>query len=169
MESLEKTSYLSKKGDTPLAQRLASAFQAKNAIVRRFQEFIDACPCPTFIDGRDGECLYVNAQFERLTGATCESMKGSGWQNSVHPDDVERVATAWDSFCQGEEERFDLKYRYRRASGGWVPCRVTATKIESGDYIGFVVPLNPAQNCFLCGFVNCMCRDPEACNCKPGS
>ena len=80
----------------------------------------------------DGSLDFCNAQWRSYMGLTQEELQGEGWQNMLHPDDRERVLSAWrESIANGtlyeQEQRhrqFDGQYRWFLARG--VPLRDSA-------------------------------------------
>jgi two-component system CheB/CheR fusion protein len=82
---------------------------------------------------RAGRLLYVNRAYERIWGASVESLHADprSWMQAVHPDDLPRVKAALPDVVQG---RFDQEYRIVRPDGEvrWVHVRVYPIRDERG-------------------------------------
>ena len=67
---------------------------------------------------------FINPQYAVLTGYTLDDLqkvRGDGFFELFHPDDVERVAAHIDRVSRSEEDRtFELEYRFKRADGRWM-------------------------------------------------
>ncbi len=67
------------------------------------------------VDAR-GECTFVNTRWCELTGLSPEEARGRAWSHAVHPDDLARVAFAWDAAIERSGE-FRADYRLQRPDG----------------------------------------------------
>lgn len=66
--------------------------------------------------GLDGRCDYVNGTWLTFTGRAFDQDLGSGWEDVIHPDDLEpRRAIYLDHAAR--RESFELEYRLRRHDG----------------------------------------------------
>ena len=82
----------------------------------RFRRMAEALPVAIWMSETDGQCSYVNQQWLQLTGTTFEQELGSGWLESVHPDDrAECVGTYTRAF--DARDAFLMEYRIRRPDG----------------------------------------------------
>jgi PAS domain S-box-containing protein len=89
-----------------------------------------------------GDFANVQLWWERVTGQTLEEQRQSAlaWLDVVHPDDLDRVSTAWtESLKTGTA--YDLEYRVRGRTGGWriIHARgipVPAAMGESREWVG---------------------------------
>ena len=86
-----------------------------------------------------GSCNYLNKVWVQFTGRPVEQELGSGWLESVHPDDRERIRRESDPLI-ARRERFTLLYRLRRHDGEYRSIEVFATPRHNvrGDYLGYI-------------------------------
>lgn len=128
------------------AEKLAEALRAKNVIVEQFRKAFDECPIGTFIDDRHGNCIYINKAFADITGTS--DMLGDRWKRRLHPNDVPVIEALWQDFCHSVNgAKYDTIQRFIHIDTGAVtPCRVTSTREESGDFIGFIQPVCSCPN-----------------------
>jgi PAS domain S-box-containing protein len=84
----------------------------------RFQFMAESMPQKIFTAAPSGDIDYLNRQWLEFSGLTLEQMKGWGWVQVVHPDDLEENVRLWrrsvesgESFhCQQRLRRFDGRY-----------------------------------------------------------
>ena len=89
------------------------------------QTLLDAIPQQIWSGPSDGTLDYCNERWRSYVGLGLEELQGNGWQRMLHPDDRERILTAWQkSVTTGspyeQEERHrgvDGKYRWFLARG----------------------------------------------------
>jgi PAS domain S-box-containing protein len=82
----------------------------------RFRRMADALPVAIWMSDTKGSCDYVNSQWLEMTGRTIEQAFGSGWHDSIHPDDAARcMAIFADAFRT--HHLFQCEYRIRRHDG----------------------------------------------------
>ncbi|TKX75589.1 PAS domain-containing sensor histidine kinase [Halorubrum sp. GN11_10-6_MGM] len=68
-----------------------------------------------------GRFRYLNAAAHRLLGFDPDALVGTDAFDLVHPDDVERVRSAFDALvADGTRPDSPLEYRYATADGDWV-------------------------------------------------
>jgi PAS domain S-box-containing protein len=74
----------------------------------------NALPQILFTASREGAVTFVNRCWTEVTGLSEEACLGSGWVSSLHPDDRDRVVSAWNTAIAESREgavRTRLKYR----------------------------------------------------------
>lgn len=79
--------------------------------------------------------LYLSPRWKTMLGYPVDaSDNGREWVNRVHPDDIERVRTAFSAHLSGELPHFECEYRMRRADGSfaWVLGRGVAVMGQDG-------------------------------------
>src|SRR3984893_6120596 len=77
---------------------------------------IDTIPQQIWSGPPDGSLDFCNAQWLSYMGLTQEEAQGEGWRAMLHPDDRERVLTAWaESVAKGTP--YEQEERHRRADG----------------------------------------------------
>jgi PAS domain S-box-containing protein len=77
----------------------------------------------------DGEMLEDSAEWRLITGQTEAEFLGSGWLDSIHPEDLDRVERDWhESLRTGRI--FDGRFRMRTKTGSYRHYDVRAVPIE---------------------------------------
>ncbi len=91
----------------------------------RFRRMADALPVAIWMAEADGSRTYFNRQWLQMTGKVLEEEIGSGWLESVHPQDrpgyldaYTRAIDARQAFCtEYRLRRFDGEYRWLMVTG----------------------------------------------------
>lgn len=93
-------------------------------------------PQMTWTTRSDGYCDFVNSRWESYTGVAQSELEGVGWLEFVHPDDQERVQSAWQK-CLLTGEDFALHFRLRDELGNYrmFDTRAHALKDSNGRVI----------------------------------
>lgn len=102
------------------------------------RRMLDEIPTLIVRGATNGYIQYLNKQWFEYTGSTPETARGFRWQQSLHPDDKDRlvefgarfVATAQPGDCEARLRRFDGVYR-------WFLFRPAPARDEAGNFIGW--------------------------------
>jgi PAS domain S-box-containing protein len=93
--------------------------RAEEAIIEsesRLRQHMDAMPQMVYTSPADGMTDYVNQRWQEYTGLSWERPLGTGWVESLHPDDRERVWRQWMETVKAGQP-FETEYRLRRKDG----------------------------------------------------
>ena len=97
----------------------------------------DAMPQIVWTARPNGYLDYYNQRWYDYTGLTYEQTKGWGWQQVIHPDDLQRALDCWThSVATGET--YEIEYRFKRGSDGtyrWHLGRALPTRNANGEII----------------------------------
>jgi diguanylate cyclase (GGDEF)-like protein/PAS domain S-box-containing protein len=95
-----------------------------------FHTMAEAVPEIIWTANPDGADDYFNQKCFDYTGMTLEQMRGSGWKDIVHPDDVDGCFSKWQNALRTGES-YDVEYRLRG---------------KDGEYRWFLGRANPVRN-----------------------
>ena len=106
---------------------------------RKFQALADCSPFGIFHTDSDGAAVYANAAWLEISGLDAQETLGHGWSKVIHPDDRERVVSAWKTTIDSGRD-FDITYRVLRPDGELrhVHVKATVLNIEDGAEGGYV-------------------------------
>ncbi len=93
---------------------------------------MDNDPELIFITDPDGNCLWVNRTYSRLSGRSIEELKGSGWVNVIVPEERDEVKEAWYDSAEGDRE-FEMRVTYKDTSGREFEVDIRSYKMTSPD------------------------------------
>jgi len=103
---------------------------------KHLQDVIDTIPALAFSSSRDGKNEWVNRRWVEYLGLSQESSSGSGWQSSVHPDDLDEHVKKWQSSLASGEP-FENETRRRSANGEyrWFLVRAVPLRDAHGNIL----------------------------------
>jgi diguanylate cyclase (GGDEF)-like protein/PAS domain S-box-containing protein len=104
----------------------------------RCRMLADSLPALVWASGPDADCTFFNRRWLDFTGRTMEQELGGGWENGLHPDDVNLRRQAYlDAFDW--RRPLEVEYRLRRADGEyrWMLDRGSPV-FEGGEFSGYV-------------------------------
>jgi PAS domain S-box-containing protein len=73
----------------------------------RFRTLADSAPVGIFLTNAEGLGTYVNGCFRELTGIPPDEPLGEGFSRVLHPEDRERVLSAWQGAVSAASEHSD--------------------------------------------------------------
>ncbi|HEU5073047.1 MAG TPA: ATP-binding protein, partial [Polyangiaceae bacterium] len=104
----------------------------------RFRNMADNAPVMIWVTDVDGQCIYLNDQWYAFTGTSPEHALGTGWLQSVHPEDREATDAAFEA-AYVRRTSCRLEYRLRRADGEyrWA-IDSAAPRFGDGEFLGHI-------------------------------
>jgi PAS domain S-box-containing protein len=129
-----------------VAEQIASAVQrwrAEQALASRearFRGLIENTSDLIAIFGADRRVLYASPSYERVLGYPLPEMLGSDLFEFVHPDDRERILSAFTELVEGENgARRVVAFRYRHQDGTWKHLESVAVNLLDDPNLSGVV------------------------------
>jgi len=109
---------------------------------RRFINVSEAAPVAIFRFNKSGQCVYVNDRWSEMTGRPAAAAMGSGWLETVHPDDLELILTKfteWLQICQ-PGDCYRSEGRILRPDGSilWFFCQTLPETDTNGTMTGYI-------------------------------
>ncbi len=127
-------------------QRAEASLQASE---NRYAMLARSAPVGIFYADAAGRCLYVNQCWCQMRGMAAERAIGTGWQESVHPEDYDRVVAEWTQAVQ-ENRPSQIEYRAQRLDNGevtWVYAQSVAERDDNGQVVGYVSFVTDIDGC----------------------
>jgi len=115
------------------------ALQNLQATANQLQFMAESMPQKVFTAAQDGAIDYFNPQWSEFTGLSIEQIRGWGWTQFIHPDDLDATVELWKhSIASGE--LYEQEHRFRRADGvyHWHLSRAHALRDDNGEVIMWV-------------------------------
>jgi len=95
----------------------------------RYRTLVTGGAQVVWVAGPDGAMTEDSPEWRLVTGQSVEEFLGSGWLDSIHPEDRERVERDWAE-CVRSGKVFDDRYRIRTKAGSYRHYDVRAVPIE---------------------------------------
>jgi PAS domain S-box-containing protein len=80
------------------------------------RNLIETIPALVVCVLRDGSVELANRAWQEYTGTSLQQLRGSGWQTTIHPDDVRRFVEEWNANLPTGKP-LAAEARMRRADG----------------------------------------------------
>ncbi len=127
------------RGFDQMAEAVLQRDSALAASEARSRALAELAPVGLFRTDAAGGCVYVNEQWQRITGLDAAAAAGEGWTRVLHPADRARVTAEWQA-ANVNGRQFNSEYRYLTPSGEvvWVLGRASAEVGSDGAVIGHV-------------------------------
>jgi PAS domain S-box-containing protein len=117
-------------GSSPeMAAAAAKAEQEIRRSEERYRTLVQGGAQAVWVAAPDGAMTEDCLEWRLITGQSAEEFFGSGWLDSVHPEDRERVERDWRQ-CVRTGKVFDDRYRIRTKAGSYRHYDVRAVPIE---------------------------------------
>jgi PAS domain S-box-containing protein len=106
---------------------------------QRFRNMADTAPVMIWVSGPDRLFTFFNTTWLNFTGSAKTRILGSAWSEGIHPDDLERCVTSYDSAFK-TNRNFRTEFRRRRADGEyrWLLCSGVPRFTPGGDFAGYI-------------------------------
>lgn len=111
-----------------------AAQDALNESNERFRAMSDASPLGIFVSDREGNCVYTNAAYHKISGLELEQTLGTKWTQAIHPEDKPRVLANWHESLRSQT-LFQSEFRFLRADGSIVWTRLNAAAMLKGQKV----------------------------------
>jgi formate hydrogenlyase transcriptional activator len=136
-ETLDRLHLVAQMFAGALARKYAD--KALCASEERFRSVADDAPVMIWVSGTDKTCTWLNRRWLDFVGRTMEQELGSGWAESVHPDDVNSCLATYTTAFDARQS-FTMEYRLRRHDGEWrwVLDSGRPTHAADGVFTGYI-------------------------------
>jgi PAS domain S-box-containing protein len=113
----------------------------KSLDVDYFEVICNISPVGLFRTDENGNILYVNARYEKLTGKKFNDLEQDKWISTIYEKDRNKVLKKWNQ-CIKENMKFVMEYRIINNSKIiWVLGQATPIKKGSG-FVGTLTNIN---------------------------
>lgn len=127
------------KGVLHVAVDITQQVEARKKIEEAKEELqfvTDTMPQLVWTAEANGLTTFFNKGWLKYTGLTLEQVKGNGWTQSLHPDDLHRTLETW-MHAHIEGVNYEIEYRLKRHDGEyrWFLARGIPMKNEQGQIV----------------------------------
>ncbi|UOG73237.1 PAS domain-containing protein [Hymenobacter tibetensis] len=109
------------------------AQQREAHAARAFETMTNAVPHQVWTGTPNGDMNYYNQQWYDYTGSTFEEVKGQGWQQYCHPEDLPRQRKQWlRAVHSGQPYQTEARLRNREGVFRWFLIRAQPSYNDQG-------------------------------------
>ena len=116
-----------------------AAERALRASEQLFRKLTDNAPILIWMSGPDRRCNYLNRYWLEFTGRTIEESLGTGWTDSIHPDDREHCFARSHAAVHSRQP-LEIDFRLRRHDGEyrWIADFGVPRYAPDGTFAGYI-------------------------------
>jgi len=105
----------------------------------RYATLTQAAPVAIFRLDVVGNCIYVNDRWSEMTGKPVQAALGTGYVDSIHPEDRDRLVSQWHQVL-GQRKTYRNEGRFGRADGSviWFYLQIIPETDPNNNLIGYV-------------------------------
>ncbi len=106
---------------------------------QRFATLANTIPVAIFCLNQEGECVYVNDFWSRITGQSIAHSLGQVWWQAIHSDDQKRIYASWSASLT-QSSSYQTEGRTLRPDGSicWFYCQIVWEFDTTGKHIGYI-------------------------------
>jgi diguanylate cyclase (GGDEF)-like protein/PAS domain S-box-containing protein len=98
----------------------------------------EALPLGLFRTDADGNVIYINHAFEKMTGLDLDEVRHHGWVRAVHPDDRDAAVEEWNAAIQNNlPYQSSQRFQHRDGRILWISLKAAQIKLD-GKIRGYV-------------------------------
>ncbi len=104
---------------------------------KKFRDALETMPALAFVADPRGNRTFMNRGWLEYTGLSPEEASASGWERTIHPDDLSRITERWFA-CETTGRPLDYEARLRRGSDGvyrWFLIRAVPVRDKRGNIV----------------------------------
>lgn len=95
---------------------------------------IEELPIGVFVTDAAGRCSYTNHAWQKIYDLNLEESLGEGWTKRLHPEDSQKVLSAWELSVQ-RKDGFSMGFRVQRPGGSFRYVHARARCINQNGFI----------------------------------
>lgn len=107
--------------------------EARRESELRHRLLVEATSAVTWSCPPTGQHVYPQPQWMAFTGQSAEAMLGTGWIDTIHPDDRTAVGSEWEgSLRTGVPFRGEMRVRRHDGEWRWMSCTAVSVRDDEG-------------------------------------
>jgi len=103
---------------------------------KQLRDLIETIPAMAFVTRADGSNEFVSRKWIEFSGLSAEQSAGSGWEKTLHPDDVAAHLRKWrDALASGQPVESEARHRDAHGNYRWLLVRAVPLRSEKGKIL----------------------------------
>jgi PAS domain S-box-containing protein len=123
------------------AREKAERKRAEEAVHRsekQLRDLIETIPAMAFVTRPDGSNEFVSRKWIEFSGLSAEQSAGSGWEKTLHPDDVAVHLRKWrEALASGHPAESEARHRDAYGNYRWLLVRAVPLRDERGNILNW--------------------------------
>jgi len=115
------------------------ALMAEVGLRQEAERISSGMPIGLYATDGEGACTFTNPRWQEIFGLSLEESRGSGWADTIHPEDRSAVFAEWTQ-AAAEAREFEMGFRLLRRDGSVinVHSQAKALRDPAGVITGFL-------------------------------
>lgn len=115
------------------------ALMAEGDMRQEAERISSGMPIGLYATDGEGACTFTNPRWQEIFGLSLEESRGSGWADTIHPEDRTAVFAEWTQAAE-EAREFEMGFRLLRRDGSLinVHSQAKAFRDPAGVITGFL-------------------------------
>jgi len=118
------------------------ALMAEVELRQEAERITSGMPIGLYATDRAGACTFTNPRWQEIFGLSLEESRGSGWADTIHPEDRTAVFAEWTQAAE-EAREFQMGFRLLRRDGSEINVHSQAKALRDPSraitgFLGFV-------------------------------
>jgi PAS domain S-box-containing protein len=124
---------------TELRKQLQTSERELRETEEKFRTLTTHAPVGIFLTDLNGDYYFVNRNWCAVSGLTAEEVKGTGWQQALHPEDRHRVVAEWRAAVQ-QGLPFSSEFRFLQPNGTvtWLQGSAAELRNSHDSVVGYI-------------------------------
>ena len=103
---------------------------------KQLRDLIETIPAMAFVTRADGSNEFVSRKWIEFSGLSAEQSAGSGWEKTLHPDDVAAHLREWrEALASGRPAESEARHRDAHGNYRWLLVRAVPLRDEHGNIL----------------------------------
>jgi diguanylate cyclase (GGDEF)-like protein/PAS domain S-box-containing protein len=124
-------------------EKIKLSEQRYRSLVRASAQLVWSC-------NADGTYSRDIDEWQHFTGQTSEQMRGQGWSDAIHPDDLDKVLKAWQRALE-TKSTYTIEHRIRRNDGAYRTMQVRGTPVldssgQVAEWVGMCIDVTEQRH-----------------------
>jgi PAS domain S-box-containing protein len=101
---------------------------------KQLRDLIETIPAMAFVTRPDGSNEFVSRKWIEFSGLSAEQSAGSGWEKTLHPDDVAEHLGKWhEALASGQPAESEARHHDVHGNYRWLLVRAVPLRDEQGN------------------------------------
>ena len=103
---------------------------------KQLRDLIETIPAMAFVTRADGSNEFVSRKWIEFSGLSAEQSADSGWEKTLHPDDVAKHLRTWrEALASGQPAESEARHRDANGNYRWLLVRAVPLRDEHGNIL----------------------------------
>jgi PAS domain S-box-containing protein len=105
----------------------------------KFKGYTEQSSIAIYTTNIEGDCIYANETWLKMTGLDRQEVLGKGWINALHPDDKESIYNNWYKSIESNGKwRYEYRFVNKEGVINWVEGTAKKLFNKKNEFVGYL-------------------------------